>query len=119
MGGILDEHYYLEVDGQLRGPYTIPQLKHMVTSGIVQRTARYWMEGMEENRPVEELFTPPRRRWGRTVFRVALWLTLLLAAVLCFLFTAAGEPESWWESSGVGEFVRKTIYILFFKGRGE
>ncbi|MCE9611887.1 MAG: DUF4339 domain-containing protein [Chthoniobacter sp.] len=52
---ISPEVFYVHVQGEQRGPYTIPQIDHMLNSGLIERDTLYWREGMEQWQPVTEL----------------------------------------------------------------
>ena len=52
---ISPEVFYVHVQGEQRGPYTIPQIDHMLNSGLIERETLYWREGMEQWQPVTEL----------------------------------------------------------------
>ena len=52
---ISPEVFYVHVQGEQRGPYTIPQLDHMLNSGLIELHTLYWREGMEQWEPVTEL----------------------------------------------------------------
>ena len=45
----------MHVQGEQRGPYTIPQIDHMLNSGLIARETLYWHEGMEQWQPVTDL----------------------------------------------------------------
>ena len=40
------EQYFLLRDGESYGPYTVPQLRDMLTSGELKREDCIWREGM-------------------------------------------------------------------------
>ena len=52
---ISPEVFYVHLHGEQRGPYTIPQIDHMLHAGLIARETLYWREGMEQWQPVTEL----------------------------------------------------------------
>ncbi len=80
------EVFYLHIAGEQRGPYTIPQIDHLLNSGLISEDALYWREGMEQWQPVTNvvrLRRPTRKRsWTRrVVFAVLLVVALLLGRI--------------------------------------
>jgi len=111
----MSESYYLKVEGQMRGPYSLPQLRRLYLRGFVAPQTPFWQDGMEELQPVEALFARPPTDWRAVMLR-----TLLAGAVgtvLLVLFLALWRDRilEFADSPEVGEFLRKAIYILFFK----
>lgn len=52
---ISPEVFYVHMQGEQRGPYTIPQIDHMLNSGLIEMHTLYWREGMEQWEPVTDL----------------------------------------------------------------
>ena len=52
---ISPEIFYLHLDGEQRGPYTIPQIDHMLNSGVIAEETLYWREGLDQWQPVTDL----------------------------------------------------------------
>jgi hypothetical protein len=52
---ISPEIFYLHIHGEQRGPYTIPQIDHMLNSGFIEEETLYWREGLEQWQPVTDL----------------------------------------------------------------
>lgn len=52
---ISPEIFYLHLDGEQRGPYTAPQIDHMLNSGVIAEETLYWREGLEQWQPVTDL----------------------------------------------------------------
>jgi hypothetical protein len=52
---ISPEIFYLHIHGEQRGPYTIPQIDHLLNSGLIAEETLYWREGLEQWQPVTTL----------------------------------------------------------------
>lgn len=78
------EVFYLHIQGKQQGPYTIPQIDHLLNSGLIAEETLYWREGLEQWQPVTSL-VPLRRKvnpWGKRILYLA--ITILVLAVLQF-----------------------------------
>ena len=64
---ISPEVYYLHIQGEQRGPYTIPQIDHLLNSGLIAEETLYWREGLEQWQPVTSLVSLRRKvnPWGK------------------------------------------------------
>jgi len=72
------EVFYLHLAGAQQGPYTIPQIDHLLNSGLIGIETLYWREGLEQWEPVTSL-VPLRkkpRRWVRPALAAAALLAL-------------------------------------------
>ena len=49
------EVFYLHIQGEQRGPYTIPQIDHLLNSGLIAEETLYWREGLDQWQPVTSL----------------------------------------------------------------
>ena len=52
---ISPEIFYLHLEGEQRGPYTAPQIDHLLNSGLIAEETLYWREGLEQWQPVTSL----------------------------------------------------------------
>src|SRR5260221_4662987 len=52
---ISPEIFYLHLEGEQRGPYSIPHIDHMLNSGLIPEETLYWREGLEQWQPVTSL----------------------------------------------------------------
>ena len=94
---ISPEVFYVHVQGEQRGPYTIPQIDHMLNSGLIALETLYWREGMEQWQPVTELVVV--RRAANPWIKPAIALgVLLIAAVLVRIFGPI-TIEGWRETN--------------------
>jgi hypothetical protein len=73
---ISPEIFYLHIHGEQRGPYTIPQIDHLLNSGLIAEETLYWREGLDQWQPVTSLVKLRRQR-NR-------WLTPLLVVAILF-----------------------------------
>ncbi len=76
------EVFYLHIRGEQRGPYTIPQIDHLLNSGLIEPDTLFWREGLEQWQPVTNLVTlrKPVRRWLKPAIALGCLLFLLLLA---------------------------------------
>ncbi|HEX5176225.1 MAG TPA: DUF4339 domain-containing protein [Chthoniobacteraceae bacterium] len=76
------EVFYLHINGEQRGPYTVRHIDHLLNSGLINEDALFWREGLEQWQPVTDLVTrrTPRKRWKRNtiIFSIAAVLALIL-----------------------------------------
>lgn len=73
------ESFYLHLAGNQQGPYTIPQIDHLLHSGLIGEETLYWCEGLDQWQPVTSL-VPLRKkpkRWVKPL--IALVVALILA----------------------------------------
>ena len=90
------EVFYVHLQGVQRGPYTIPQIDHMLNSGLIELETLYWREGMEQWQPVTELVVvrEVKSRWGRTLVMGAVALILGVLAWVFGPITLEGWRET-------------------------
>jgi hypothetical protein len=74
------EVFYLHIDGEQRGPYTIPQIDHLLNSGLIKEEATYWREGLEQWQPVTDLVRrrKPPKNWVKRAILAGIAVVLLL-----------------------------------------
>jgi hypothetical protein len=79
------EVFYLHLCGEQRGPYTIPQIDHLLNSGLIAEETLFWREGLEQWQPVTDLVA--KRALPNPWRRVALALAVVAPlAILAWLF---------------------------------
>ena len=78
------EVFYLHLSGEQRGPYTVPQIDHLLHSGLIGEETLYWREGLEQWTPVTELVTLRKRPkpWRRLIVPAVMMVPLLLLLAL-------------------------------------
>ncbi len=79
---ISPEVFYVHVQGEQRGPYTIPQIDHMLNSGLIELSTLYWREGMEQWEPVTELVVVRRQANPWIKPGIALGVALVLGVLV-------------------------------------
>ena len=79
---IFPEIFYLHIQGEQRGPYTIPQIDHLVNSGLIARETLYWREGLDQWQPVTDLVALRKRANPWIKPGIALGVTLFILALL-------------------------------------
>ncbi len=91
------EVFYLHLDGSQRGPYTVPQIDHLLNSGLIPEETLYWREGLEQWAPVTSLV---EKRVRRKPWRKILLAMLLLAALgLITAFVGPVLVDGWRETN--------------------
>jgi hypothetical protein len=77
------EYFILKPDGEQTGTYSIEQIRAMLNSGIIDRDARYWHEGISDWQPVDRIEesldfpepdphdrrAPPPHKWSGSLAR--------------------------------------------------
>jgi hypothetical protein len=102
------EVFYLNSNGEQRGPYTIQHIDHLLNSGLITEEALFWQEGMEQWQPVTGLVTLRRkkeRRWVPTK-------PLIIAAVIIAVFARLFGPIviDGWRELAQTDFTEKAAY---------
>ena len=74
------EAFYLHLSGEQRGPYTVPQIDHLLHSGLIGEETLYWREGLEQWTPVTDLVALRKRPnpWKRLILPAAILVPVLL-----------------------------------------
>jgi hypothetical protein len=101
------EVFYLHRHGEQRGPYTIPQIDHLLNSGLISDETLYWREGMDQWHPVTELVV---RRvepnpWKKPAIVVAVLIVLTLLAQIFGPITLTG-----WRETNQHDFSERAAY---------
>jgi len=76
------ESFYLHLSGAQQGPYTIPQIDHLLNSGLIAVETLYWCEGLDQWEPVTSLVALRKkpRRWVKPAIAAAILLVLAVPA---------------------------------------
>ena len=79
------ESFYLHLAGAQQGPYTIPQIDHLLNSGLIAVETLYWCEGLDQWQPVTSLVALRKKpkRWVKPLIAAAV---VLAAAVPVRIF---------------------------------
>jgi hypothetical protein len=101
------EVFYLHLQGEQRGPYTIPQIDHLLNSGLIGEETLYWREGLEQWQPVTSLVKIRRKTkpWGRSL--LILSIVILVASVLHFFGSIAVVG---WRETNQHEYTESAAY---------
>ncbi len=79
------ECFYLHLAGAQQGPYTIPQIDHLLNSGLIGIETLYWCEGLDQWQPVTTL-VPLRKKPKRWMKPAIAATVMLLVALIARLF---------------------------------
>lgn len=76
------ESYYLHLAGAQQGPYTIPQIDHLLNSGLIGVETLYWCEGLDQWQPVTSLVAVRKKpaRWIKPTIAALVLLALAVPA---------------------------------------
>lgn len=101
------EVFYLHIDGEQLGPYTIPQIDHLLNAGLIAEETLYWREGLDQWAPVVTL-VPKRvhkRSWGKIL---AMLVALAAFGLACAFFGPV--LVSGWREASQHEYTAKAAY---------
>ena len=102
------EVFYLHIHGEQRGPYTIPQIDHLLNTGLIAEETLYWREGLEQWAPVTSLVVKRTRRRPSWKWIVA---SALILAALGFLGAFFGPVVvDGWREANQHEYTAKAAY---------
>jgi hypothetical protein len=78
------EAFYVNVQGEQKGPYTLRHLDHLLNSGLIPEETLYWTDGMEQWLPVTDLvqLRHKPRNWKKLFITAA--ILVVLVAFLAF-----------------------------------
>lgn len=101
------ECFYLLIEGEQRGPYTISQIDHQLNAKLIPETVTFWREGMEDWQPITNLVAlrKPVRHWRR---RAILGALLLVVAFLAKVFGPIAIVG--WRESAQYDFTASAAY---------
>lgn len=102
------EVFYLHIDGNERGPYTVSQIDHLLNSGLIPDHTLFWREGMAQWTPVTQLVArraQPKRNWVRTGI-----LGGILFLVLVFLRIFGPTTIMGWREASQSDFTPEAAY---------
>ena len=101
------EVFYLHIQGEQRGPYTVPQIDHLLNSGLIQAETLFWREGLEQWQPVTDLVAlrKPVRRWLKPAIAAGF---LVVLALLTRLF--GPTVREGWREANEHDFTAEAAY---------
>src|SRR3954454_5664275 len=91
------EVFYLHLCGEQRGPYTVPQIDHLLNSGLIAEETLYWREGLDQWQPVTTLVSV--RRKANPWIKPLLILAAVLAGAFLLHFFGAVTLLGWREAN--------------------
>lgn len=104
---ISPEIFYLHIHGEQRGPYTIPQIDHLLNSGLIAEETLYWREGLEQWQPVTSL-VKLRRRANPWLKRLIILGFLAVIALLIQFFGSVAILG--WREASQHEYTASAAY---------
>lgn len=104
------EVFYLHINGEQRGPYTVQHIDHLLNSGLIGEETLYWREGLEQWQPVTQLVSRRKRKTRRWLKPAAL-AAGVVAIILAILLRIFGPIalDGWRESSQT-EYTESAAY---------
>jgi hypothetical protein len=117
---ISPEIFYLHLDGEQRGPYSIPHIDHMLNSGLIPEETLYWCEGLDQWQPVTSLVELRKRAnpWLKRILIFGFVLVLgffgqFFGSVALLGWREASQheytaPAAYWRARGV---VRGSVLV--------
>jgi len=104
---ISPEIFYLHIHGKQRGPYTVPQIDHLLNSGLIAEETLYWREGLDQWQPVTSL-VKLRRKGKRWVKPLILLGVLFVLAILGQFFGSVAILG--WREANQHDYTAKAAY---------
>jgi hypothetical protein len=101
------EAFYVHVQGEQKGPYTLRHLDHLLNSGLIPVETLYWTDGMEGWLPVTDLVQLRHnpRNWKKLII-----LGAVLVVVAAFLAFFGPTIADGWRESTQREFTPDGAY---------
>jgi len=109
------EEYYIHLNGEQKGPYTLAQLMRLYAKGFIPEETLYWMDGFEQWHPVADLCGPSLRMWREKSSKRRTYIfSALVVAIALLAFFGPLVREGWKEA-----YQRKfTPEASYWKARG-
>ena len=101
------EVFYLHIQGEQLGPYTIRQIDHLLNTGMIGEETLYWCEGLEQWAPVVSLV--PKRVHTRSLGKILAAFVAAAALGLACAFFGPVVVNGWREASQ-HEYTAKAAY---------
>jgi hypothetical protein len=104
---ISPEVFYLHIQGEQRGPYTIKHIDHLLNSGLIAEETLFWREGLEQWQPVTNLVVrrEHHKNWRPWIIGGAVAVALALLLWMFGPITAQG-----WRESNQHQFTSEAAY---------
>ena len=129
------EEYYIHMNDEQKGPFTLSQIKHMYDRNYIPEDALYWNDGMEQWRHVSDLCGPPEwmEKKGRWLKPATIVAALAILGVLAMIFLPVtidawkeanqrhytGEAAYWKARDYVRQGLRSSVDYVKFAGYEE
>jgi len=109
------EEYYVHLNGEQKGPYTLAQLMRLYAKGFIPEETLYWMDGFDQWQPVADLCGPSLRVWRKkpSKKKITIPIGLVLAAALLAFFGPLVRDG--WRETNQRRFTAQSAY---WKARG-
>ena len=104
---ISPEIFYLHIHGEQRGPYTIPQIDHLLNSGLIAEETLYWREGLEQWQPVTTL-VKLRKRANPWLKRIMIFGFVLVIGFFAQFFGSTALLG--WREASQHEYTAQAAY---------
>ena len=104
---ISPEIFYLHIHGEQRGPYTIPQIDHLLNSGLIAEETLYWREGLEQWQPVTTL-VKLRKRANPWLKRIIIFGFVLVIGFFAHFFGSIALLG--WREASQHEYTERAAY---------
>jgi hypothetical protein len=104
---ISPEVFYLHIQGEQRGPYTIPQIDHLLNCGLIGEETLYWREGLDQWHPVTDLVVVRHvpNPWIKPGIAAGVLVVLLILARMFGPITLEG-----WRETNQHEYTAEAAY---------
>jgi hypothetical protein len=101
------EVFYLHIQGEQRGPYTVRHIDHLLNSGLITEDTLFWREGLEQWQPVTQLVVKRevKKDWRRLAIPGGVFILVALLLRLFGPITVDG-----WRETNQHEFSRHAAY---------
>ncbi len=111
------EEYYIHLNGEQKGPYTLSQLMGLYAKGFIPAETLYWMDGFDQWHPVSDLCGGPLKAWAEKPDkkRVYIFAGIAAAALLLLAYFGPLVRDCWKEVSSQRKFTAEAAY---WKARG-
>ncbi len=102
------EVFYLHLQGEQRGPYTVQHIDHLLHSRLIAEETLFWREGLEQWQPVTDL-VPRRRAQKRSWAKPAIVLgSAVVLAALAHVFGPTAMDG--WREADQHDFTPRAAY---------
>lgn len=95
-----EEGYYIKINGDQKGPYTLAHIRHLYSAGFIDPETEYWHEQLEQWQQIgplcEALKAKPEKpaRWPKAILWLVLAGLLSVLAYICVPVLIMGWKEA-------------------------